>query len=214
MARFSLFRRGGDDPAEMNAHSIMLSIIFYFIFGALLIFLEDRALKICSYVLASLLVLFGGYQVFAFIGSPVMRKMTEPRLAFGVISLLSGALLFFNPDILDRIFPVVWGLSLLFGGFMKVQYAFAQVSLKIKRWWIMLIFAAFSLLIGVLALARPTFLGEHMEMIIGIMLVAEAVLDIVVFFLMNHAMKKITAYNKGAIPLHDDPPPVPASDDE
>lgn len=212
MARFSLFNRSNEDPAEANANSIMLSIVFYFIFGVLLIFLEDRALQICSYPLAALLVLFGGYQVFAFIGSPVLRKITEPRLAIGFISLLAGGLLFFNTDYLERIFPVIWGLSLLFGGFMKAQYAFAQYSLKIKRWWIMLLFSSISMLIGVLALSRPSFLGEHMERVIGIMLVAEAALDLIVFFLINHAMKKITAYSKGAVPLHDDPPPVPASD--
>ena len=212
MARFSFFHRSKDDPAELNAHSIMAAIVFYLIFGALLALWEDKALAISSYVLASLLVLLGGYQVFAFIGAPVMRKMTEPRLAYGIVFLLCGAMLFFNTDILDRIFPFFWGLSLLFGGLMKAQYAFAQYSLKIKRWWIMLIFACFSLLIGVLALTRPGFLGDHMERVIGIMLMVEAVLDLVVFFLMNHAMKKLPAYTRGTLPLEEnETPPVPAA---
>ena len=213
MAHFRLTQYNQDDPAEMNAHSIMLSIVFYLIFGALLIFLKDKALDICAYVLAGAMVLYGGYLIFAFIGSPVMRKITEYKLAIGLIMLLTGALLAFNTDILDKLFPVFWGLSLLFGGFLKIQYSFAQFALKIKRWWIMLIFAAFSIAIGVLALIRPDFLGDNKEMVIGIMLVAEAVLDFVVFFLMNHAMKKITAYSKGTISLQDIPAPVPQSDD-
>ena len=213
MSRFSMFHPEKTDPEETNSNSIMLSIIFYLIFGLPLIFLKDQAIRICAYVLSALLVLFGGYQVFAFINAPVMRKMMEPRLAIGLVCLLAGILLACDPDFLgDKMFAVFWGLSLLFGGFVKIQYGFAQYSLKMKKWWIMLILALFSLLIGILALTRPDFLGENKDLIIGIMLVLEALLDIVVFFLMNRAMKKMAVYNGGiTIPIQENAGPASAA---
>ena len=123
---------------------------------------------------------------------PVIRKITESRLAVGMILILAGALLAFNPYILKDLFPVVWGISLLFGGFLKIQYGFDQLTLKLRKWWIMLILAVFSLLIGTLALTRPAFLGEKQEIVIGIFLILEAVLDVVVFILINRALKKHT----------------------
>ena len=212
MPRFSWFHPEKTDPEESNANSIMLSIIFYFIFGLLLMFLKDQAIQICAYALAALLILFGGYQVFAFISAPVTRKLTEPRLAIGLVSLLAGILLAFRPTALDQLFPVIWGLSLLFGGFIKIQYASVQYTLKMEKWWIMLIFALVSLLIGIAALTRPGFLGDNQDLIIGIMLILEAVLDVIVFFLMNRAKKKMAVYNGGmAIPVQENPVPAAAA---
>ena len=54
----------------------------------------------------------------------------------------------------------------------------------------MLLFAAFSLIVGIIALLNPAFLGENRNLVIGILLVLEAVLDITVFFLLRHALKK------------------------
>ena len=81
-------------------------------------------------------------------------------------------------------------MALLFGGFLKIQYAFDEKSVQVKKWWIMLLFAAFSLIVGIIALLNPAFLGENRNLVIGILLVLEAVLDITVFFLLRHALKK------------------------
>ena len=190
MPRFSWFHPEKTDPEESNANSIMLSIIFYFIFGLLLMFLKDQAIQICAYALAALLILFGGYQVFAFISAPVTRKLTEPRLAIGLVSLLAGILLAFRPTALDQLFPVIWGLSLLFGGFIKIQYASVQYTLKMEKWWIMLIFAAVSLAIGILALLNRTVFGDSQHTVIGIFMLAEAALDLITYFLLSRGMKK------------------------
>lgn len=173
-----------------HMHSLLFSIGFDLLFGLLLVFLKDMALMIAAYVLSAFLAICGIYQIFVYLHSPVMRKIVESRLASGLILLLSGTMLVFNPAFLQEIFPVIWGLSLLAGAFLKIQYAFDQLQLKIARWWIMLIFASLSLVIGILAMLRPDFLGDNKEFVIGLMLIFEAVLDIVVLFMMNRAIKK------------------------
>ena len=87
-------------------------------------------------------------------------------------------------------FRLSGGLALLFGAFIKVQYAFGEKMLGIEKWWIMLIFAAFSLALGVISLSNPAFLGDSRSLIIGIMLIIEAIIDIVVFIMINNALKK------------------------
>ena len=204
----SFLRRSEKDPAAMNANSIMLSIIFYLVFGFVLIFLKDQAIVICGYVLACLLILFGGYEMFTYIGSPAIRKITESRLAVSLICLLAGGLLAFNPRILEMILPYAWGLSLLFGAFIKIEYAFDQLSLKINKWWIMLIFAAVSLAIGILALTSKADMDDQKYLFIGIMLILEAVLDVVVFFLMNRALKKLAVFSDSVLVPEDKVAPV------
>ncbi len=186
----SFLKRSEKDPSRIRVSSLLIPIFFYIVFGILLIMLKAQTLSIAAYVLAVLMTAAGVYEIVSYTRAPAIRKITESRLAIGMILILAGALLAFNPGILKDLLPFVWGISLLFGGFLKIQYAFDQLTLKVRRWWIMLILAVFSLLIGTLALARPAFLGNSQEIVIGIFLIVEAVLDVIVFILINNALKK------------------------
>lgn len=190
MKNFKLFKRSEKDPNRLNIWPMLPAVLFFLVFGVLLIWLRDTALTIAAYALAGLMLLLGGYQIFEYFRSVPIRRITESRLATGLILVLAGFLLAFNPHELDRLFPVLWGLSLFFGCFLKIQYAFDEYTVKIRRWWIMLIFAAFSLVVGLLALLRPDFLGDSKELVIGIFLIAEAVIDAVVVLLLNRALKQ------------------------
>ena len=190
MANLKLFSRSKKDPDTLTARSMILPILFCLVCGLLLIFFVNLALRITAYVLAGVMILCGVWSGIVYLRSDPVRRITESRLATGLILLVAGTLLAFNPNYLEDILPFIWGLALLFGGFLKIQYAFDEKSVQVKKWWIMLLFAAFSLIVGIIALLNPAFLGENRNLVIGILLVLEAVLDITVFFLLRHALKK------------------------
>ena len=190
MANLKLFSRSKKDPDTLTARSMILPILFCLVCGLLLIFFGNLALRITAYVLAGVMILCGVWSGIVYLRSDPVRRITESRLATGLILLVAGTLLAFNPNYLEDILPFIWGLALLFGGFLKIQYAFDEKSVRVKKWWIMLLFAAFSLIVGIIALLNPAFLGENRNLVIGILLVLEAVLDITVFFLLRHALKK------------------------
>ena len=192
MKNMKLFTRSEKDPMRLNASSMILPIVFCLVCGVLLIAFGDLALKITAYVLAGVLILWGIFQIIAYLRSQPIVRITESKLATGLILLVTGILLVFNPDYLKGILQYVWGLALLFGGFLKIQYAFDEKTVKVRKWWMMLIFAAFSLIVGIIAMLDPAFLGENRNLVIGILLVVEAVLDITVYFLLNHALKKLS----------------------
>ena len=190
MKNLKLFSRSKKDPDTLTARSMILPILFCLVCGLLLIFFGNLALRITAYVLAGVMILCGVWSIIVYLRSDPVRRITESRLATGLILLVAGSLLAFNPNYLEDILPFIWGLALLFGGFLKIQYAFDEKSVQVKKWWIMLIFAAFSLIVGIIALLNPAFLGENRNLVIGILLVLEAILDITVFFLLRHALKK------------------------
>ena len=188
MKSLKLFTRSKKDPDTLTARSMILPIAFCLVCGVLLILFGNLALRITAYVLAGVMILCGVWSIIAYMRSKPVQRITESRLATGLILLVAGSLLAFNPNYLEDFLPFIWGLALLFGGFLKIQYAFDEKSVDVKRWWIMLIFAAFSLIVGILSLLN--LLGENRNLVIGILLVLEAVLDITVFFLLRHALKK------------------------
>ena len=215
MNNFRLFSRDKNDPNALSARSMILPILFCLVCGVLLILFGNLALRITAYVLAGVMILCGGWYILTYIRSAPIQRITEARLATGLVLLVAGILLAFNPDYLQDFLPFVWGLALLFGSFLKIQYAFDEKSVNVPRWWIMLIFAAFSLIIGVLSLLNPAFLGESRNLVIGILLVVEAVLDTTVFFLLKHALKKYMAASAapGPAPVHDEIPAPPAPEE-
>ncbi len=197
-----------EDPKSMVGRPMILPIIFCLICGVLLILIRKDAVTITAYVLAGVMLLCGVWSVIAYKRSEPVQRISGARLAIGLILLVAGALLAFNPNLLEVLLPKIWGLALIFGGFLKIQYAFDEKSVGVSKWWIMLILAAFSIFIGILSLVEPAFLGvnDGKYLAIGIMLVAEAVLDIIVFFLLKYALMKAENEKAAAILASANPP--------
>ena len=190
MKKFGLFNPSEKKPGQLDPWSMLLPVTFDLVCGILLILLGNLALKVTAYALAGLMILSAVWMIITYLRSSTLEKITGYHLGGGLALLLSGILLAFSPEYLKDFLPFVWGLAMLFGAFMKVQYAFGEKLLGIEKWWIMLIFAAISLAIGCLSLTDPAFLGGSRALVIGILLILEAVLDVVVFIMINKALKK------------------------
>jgi uncharacterized membrane protein HdeD (DUF308 family) len=200
MTNFHFLKQSEKKPGELDTWSVILPFAFDLICGILLIALGNLALRVTSYALAGVMIISAIYMIIVYVRSKPLVKITELRLAGGLVLIVAGALLAFNPEYLENLLPFIWGIALLFGAFVKIQYAFDELALKIEKWWIMLILAAFSMVIGILTLANPAFLGENRNVIIGIMLIVEAIIDLVVFLLIRKALKNL-APSGATIPL-------------
>ena len=181
---------GPDQTKRQFGRPMLFPIFFCLVSGLLLILLKDLTLMITGYVFAAAMIVYGVLLIFEYTRSTPMVRIIETKLAFGLILLVTGSMLAFSPVSLKELLPYVWGLSLLFGGFLKVQYAFDRKSLGAEKWWILLILAAFSIIIGILSLLNPSFLGDKKELVIGILLTVEAVLDIIVFLILKRTIRK------------------------
>ena len=194
---------------EPVGRPMLFPIFFCLISGLLLILLENLSVLITGYVLAALLICVGVWLIIEYFRSEPLVRIVEAKLAIGLILLVAGAMLAFRPESLKDLMPYAWGLALLFGGFLKIQYAFDRKALGADKWWILLILAAFSIVIGVISLLNPAFLGEKRELVIGILLTVEAVLDISVFLLLKRKIRKKAAPPPEAAPAQS-PADVPA----
>ena len=181
---------------EKIGRPMLMPIFFCLVSGILLILLNNLALMITGFVLAAGLIILGIWMLIEYIRSEPIVRIIEAKLAIGLILLVTGSMLAFSPEALGGLLPYAWGLALLFGGFLKIQYAFDRKSMGAEKWWILLILAAFSLIIGVISLLNPAFLGDKRELVIGIMLLTEAVLDITVFLLLKRKIRKRAAPRK------------------
>ena len=197
MKSFKLTNQGQVDTQKVDRMSVFRPIIFCFICGVLLIIFGEKAVQITAYALAAGMFGLGVWAVIVYIRSGELERITQSNLAIGLVLIAGGIMLAIYPDYMDDFLPFLWGLSLLFGGFRKIQYAFDEKTVKVEKWWIMLIFAAISIVLGVLVLLKPAFMEQSKFLIMGIVLVLEAVLDLTVYLLLKDALKKMGIYIHG-----------------
>ncbi len=175
---------------KMSLRFVVPMVLFYAVVGLLLILLKDLVTDVAAWALAAGLVVLGGWLLLRYFRSANQERLAGMDFAAGLILLLAGILLICSPSAMKEVFPKIWGLSLIFGGFLKIPYAFDEKSVGVNRWWIMLIFAAVSLAIGILALLNRTVFGDSQHTVIGIFMLAEAALDLITYFLLSRGMKK------------------------
>ena len=77
------------------------------------------------------------------------------------------------------------------GGFAKVQVAFDLNRVDRERWWLMLIGALLSFVLGVLAVTQPAFLAGIVTQFIGASLLLEALLDMAALLTIQREVKKM-----------------------
>lgn len=173
--------------------SCWTAILFYAVCGLLLLLWPNLALNIANYALGVILCAIGIVCVISYIRGSVLDGVLGIQLALGLITLCFGILIFFNPNFLSALLPFLWGMSLLVGGFGKVQMSVDLKRIGEKRWWIVLLGAAVSFVLGVLSIAQPVFIAAVIMQFIGISLLVEAALDLATFITIN---KRIKAFRK------------------
>ena len=203
MDQYKAFKK--KEHGVFSITSIILPVIFCLVSGLLLVLWPEPATLVATYVIGGMACLCGIVMIIMYFRATVEERISGIQMGTGLILIFIGAVLVLNPAIINSLLPKIWGLAMLCSGFLKIQYAFDERSVNIPKWWIMTIFAGVSLIIGVLSLF--ILQQETNKQVIGALLLAESVLDIVVFITMNKAMKQY--FGRSAVPAAPAAPAAP-----
>ena len=163
----------------------LAAIIFYAVCGLLLLLLPSEALAIANYAIAALLLVMGVACIVGYCRGSVIIGRFGFLLAVGMVLVTLAVVMFCYPTLLASLLPVIWGTSLLIGGFGKIQFA-----ADLRRWWTLLLGALLSFALGILCLANPIYIAQTIFVFIGICLLAEAVLDLVTLLMVRRHLRR------------------------
>lgn len=166
-------------------------IAFYTVCGLLLLLWPNLALMIANYALAAALCIVGIVMMIGYLRSEAVEGMLGYGLAKGLIFTLVGVLLFIKSDALMTILPFLWGVAMIAGGFGKFQMAFDLKRIGNSRWWLLLIGALISFVLGTFSVTQPAFLAMAVTQFAGISLLVEAVLDIAALLVIKREYKNL-----------------------
>lgn len=100
-------------------------------------------------------------------------------LALGLMLLGGGLCLVVFKGVLLSIVPLLFGIALLIGGVAKIQAAFNMRRVGFRSWYLTLIAAAISCVLGALIILHPFGTGLVLIRVIGASIAVEAVQDLI-----------------------------------
>lgn len=171
--------------------SILYSAILMIVLGIVLTIFPQVTMRVIGYILGGVLVCFGVVQTVRYFASAQQLDLFRYTLLLGLLSLTLGIVALVGPEVVLSILPFLFGLVVLVGSFMKVQYALNLKRAGYARWWGILVMALAAMILGILILADPFGAMAVTVMFIGISLIAGGVTDIWTYTRLMRLMKQI-----------------------
>ena len=163
------------------------------IFGLFLLIYPMMTANVVLSVVGTIFVIVGVVRIVEYFVLDVREVLGGWMFASGIVWILGGVLLYIVPEALIASMPVMFGLALLVGGAVELQGAFDLKRIGNARWYVPLIGAALSAVMGVVIVANSVGIGETLMRVIGAFLIFEAVQDAVYTWTAGRARKEFLA---------------------
>jgi len=162
-----------------KAGYIVMSLVFC---GAGILFIAKPELSAVaiSRALGAAMILFGLIKLVGYFSKDLFRLAFQYDLGFGLLLIALGILVLAKPaGVLDFIF-VALGIAILADGLFKVQIAVDSKRFGISTWWLTLVLAMVTGVVGLALVFRPWDSARLLTTLLGAALLAEGILNLCV----------------------------------
>ncbi|MCD7846231.1 MAG: DUF308 domain-containing protein [Oscillospiraceae bacterium] len=167
-----------------NSSSLLVSAAEIIV--GILLFINPTAFTSGIIVLGGIvLIVMGAINVIAHLRQPAELAIHERRLTVGLVEIAVGLFFIIRPSWLTAVFPavtIIYGIVMLVMGFVKAQYTVDLLRLKRPQWFLALISTVISIVAAIVILSHPLSTTAFLWNFTAIMLIVEAVIDIVTVF--------------------------------
>ncbi len=157
--------------------SIILSVSLI-ILSFFLIFKPDISLQVLFICLGCFLLILGIMHTISYFSSPKEFKAFSFELVEGIIYIILGFVLIFNPNIIKSFLPIIIGCWIIINSIIKFQLAFNLKSSDNPSWPIMLLLSFITLILGIIMIINPFKTLSYLTTICGIILLISELINI------------------------------------
>lgn len=175
---------------RQQRRSSMVAAVVTILMGVLLIFIPNRSAQLLCALLGGALVLTGVIYIFGWLSKRRESDFPVWFLLPGVILTALGLWLFTNPASVIVLIQYIFAAILIFHGVIDLQGAVSLMRQGWERWWMDLLLAGLTLVLGILILLNPFGASGVLMMTIGISLVFDGVSDLVLIHRLTKAFRQ------------------------
>lgn len=147
-------------------------------FGLLLIWVPEFFAELTGIFLGIAMIVFGCSKLFAYFSGDPFRVALRADLAGGIILLMLGLILITHPASFMAIVSFAAGIYMISEGVSKIQTAVQSKQLGFKQWWLLLVLAIITGLMGIVLMFSNDG-GAIVMTFLGISLLSDGILNIV-----------------------------------
>lgn len=158
---------------------IIMSLVFCVV-GALFIAKPELSVLVISRALGVAMIVFGAVKLVGYFSRDLFRLAFQYDLSFGLLLIALGVILLARPaGVMDFIF-ISLGVAILTDGLFKVQISVDSKRFGIPTWWLTLLMAVVTGVVGLTLVFRPWDSARLLTRLLGAALLCEGVLNLCV----------------------------------
>ena len=156
---------------------IVMSVLFCAA-GILFIAMPEISTEIIGVCIGIAMIIFGIVKLIGYFSKDLYRLAFQFDLEFGILIIILGVIVLFNPKNLMILICVALGISILLDGLFKIRIAMDSKQFGIKSWWLILTLAIVTGVIGVFLIFDSATGSEIMSVLLGLTLLSEGILNL------------------------------------
>lgn len=146
--------------------------------GILLLLWPKSALRLVAYAVGLIIMAGGLASILSQLRNRRGRSVSIWSLLIGIVITFVGARIFVNPDNFASIIPTAVGYLITFNGIMNLLETFTLSRVRYKNWWISLLAALMTIILGLILVNHALGIAETMVRIGGIALLFNGASDL------------------------------------
>lgn len=156
---------------------IVMSVLFC-VLGVVLLFTPGVSALWIGRLLGIGLILFGAIKLVGYFSRDLFRLAFQYDLAFGLLLMVLGIVTLSHPGDALSFLCVMFGIPVLADGLFKIQIAMDSRQFGIRNWWLVLVLAALTCVVGVVLVFRPMTGVRVLTALMGLSLLCDGVLNL------------------------------------
>ncbi len=159
--------------------------------GIILAFFPVGSTKALGYIIAAFFVTVGVVVTVRYFRAEERGALAATSLVAGILMILFGTYIFVKPLVLANILWLVFGIAMVIDGIYKVMHAITLGKNGATRWWIVLIIAMVTTLLGCIIIFKSEAVAIGFIRFIGIVFIIDGISDIFSTIYLSRVIKKL-----------------------
>lgn len=172
---------------------IIISLLYILLGVTLIVRPELSVLSICK-LSGAITLLFGLVRIIGYFRRDDFENVFRTDLSHGLIYLILGSFMLIAPKTVVSALPVILGLVIIIDSVLRIQLAVELKRLQEEQWWINLVLALITVVLGTLLLFNPFAGSLVLTMFIGIVLIINGVFNLWGILLFARVVKRVHAF--------------------
>ena len=175
----------------------ILTALIYVVAGAILIIFPDKVQNVICNIIGLVGIILGVIRIFMYLSVEVQDAIYRNDFVEGIVLILIGILVIYQKTIIQSLIPFIVAIVIFVDGFVKLQDGIDAKRLGYDKSYIYVIFAAISIIVGLIVMFNLVDTGNILFQILGGGLVYCGISDIVsVVFIANRVKKFVETAKK------------------